>query len=61
MTFMITLKNSSEQAYNLEWREYNLKLTKWCLEKYRETKDEEYYKWAKIFGEWSATIKKNYL
>lgn len=58
---MTTLQNSSEQASNLEWRAMNLEVTKWCLEKYRQTKDEFDYEQAKIFGEWSAKIKKEYI
>ena len=56
-----TLNNSSDRANTLEWRELNLKLTKYLLERYRETKDEFYYDWAKVFGEWSAKIKKEWL
>ena len=55
------IQNSNERANTLEWREQNLKLTKWCLEKYQTTNDKEWLDWAKVFGEWSAKIKKNYL
>jgi hypothetical protein len=58
---MITLKNSSEIKDNLWWREYNLQLTKYLLERYQETKDEFYYQQAKIFGEWAKLIKEKYL
>lgn len=57
----MTLKNSEEQQYNLWWREYNLKLTKWCLERYQGTQDQMYLDWGKIFGEWSRKIKNDYL
>lgn len=60
MIYMKTLKNSRTQSFNLWWREQNLQLTKWCLLKYKETKDEYYYKQAEIFGEWSKLIKEKY-
>lgn len=56
-----TLENSSNMANTLEWREFNLKLTKYLLERYRETQDEFYYQQAKIFGEWAKLIKEKYL
>lgn len=55
------IQNSSEKANTLAWRELNLKLTKWCLEKYKLTEDEEYLEQAKIFGKWSKLIKEKYL
>ena len=58
---MTTLNNADKLKDSLQWREQNLILTKWCLEKYRETKAEEYYKWAKVFGETSKMIKDKYL
>ena len=58
---MINFQESDQQKDNLWWREYNLQLTKWCLEKYKETQNEEYYNWAKVFGEWSKLIKEKYL
>lgn len=56
-----TLKSSDEIANTLEWREYNLQLTKYLLERYRETQDEFYYQQAKIFGEWAKLIREKYL
>lgn len=61
MTNQITLKTSSDRANTLEWREFNLKLTKYLLERYRETQDEFYYQQAKIFGNWAKLIKEKYL
>ena len=58
---MVNLRNSSERANTLEWREMNLKLAKYCLERYKETKNKVFYEWAKVFGEWSLKIKQNYL
>ena len=58
---MITLKNSREQQFNIWWREFNLKLTKHCLEKYKETRLEFYLDNAKFFGQLSKTIKEKYL
>jgi ribosome biogenesis protein Tsr3 len=58
---MITIKNSSELQSNITWREDMLKLTKHCLEKYKETGQQFYLDYAKIFGEWSSKIKKNWI
>ncbi len=58
---MINLENCGENSSNFFWREQNLLLVKRCLLKYKETSDEEYIKWAKIFGEWSVFIKDKYL
>lgn len=57
----LQLRTSSEREHTLWWREFNLQLTKYLLERYKETKDEFYYQQAKIFGEWSKLIKEKYL
>lgn len=55
------LNNIEEKKDALWWRSYNLQLAKLCLEKYQETKNAEYYNWARTFGEWSKKIKEKYL
>lgn len=57
----VTLKTSSDIANTLEWRTMNLEITKWCLEKYRQTNENFYLEQSKIFGNWSKLIKEKYL
>jgi len=41
------------------WRLKNMELMRWCLIAYQNTKYEEYYEWAIIFGNWSKLYKKD--
>ena len=35
-----------------------LRLMKHCLLRFKETGDEDYFNWAKVFGDWSKKYKK---
>lgn len=51
--------NNIEQKNDLmKTRVVNMQVMKWCLNKYQETKDESYFDWAKVFGDWSKKYKK---
>lgn len=54
------IKNAREKGFLSELRINDMKVMKWCLEAYKDTKDEMYYEWAKVFGEWSKLHKKQH-
>lgn len=50
-------KNLETKKSLLETRLINMEVMKWCLKKYQETQDDEYFNWAKTFGQWSKLYK----
>ena len=52
------LKNAYTKSISHDLRIYQMNLMKYCLERYKETKDEDYWEWARKFGEWSKYYKK---
>lgn len=51
-------KNSYKKSLLHDYRIINMKVMQMCLIRYNETQDEEYWEWAKVFGDWSKLYKK---
>lgn len=52
-------KNTYLKAVYQERRIIYMRGMKWCLEKFKETKNDLYWEWATKFGEWSKDTKKD--
>ncbi len=51
--------NNIEQKNDLtRTRVVNMQVMKHCLLRFKETGDEDYFNWAKVFGDWSKKYKK---
>ena len=50
--------NIEQKKYSTDARIMNMRVMKWCLERYKQTLDEDYFNWAKVFGDWSKKYKK---
>lgn len=53
----IKLNHSRQKLDTMKWLNTNLHLAKICLEKYKETKDEEYLNHYENFKQWIDKIK----
>lgn len=52
------MNKTKEKNSLLLSRVYNMKIMKYCLERYKETQDIDFWEWAKVFGDWSKLNKK---
>lgn len=52
------IQHAHKKAILIEDRIINMKVMEYCLKRYQETKQEEFWEWAKIFGDWSKNYKK---
>lgn len=50
-------KNVERKQLYMEVRVVNMKIMKTCLEGFKRTGDEDYWKYAEIFGGWSKKNK----